>query len=222
MPACTLAGSWGGSLGAATEYVFRGLSQSDGHPSAQADAHYHWNSGAFAGLWAATVERASDQHTTAEFNAYAGYAWPMGSDWSAKVAAVHYDYPWNSPRRRYNYDELEVMAAYVDYAFLTIAASPNTSLESKRYTSDRRAAFSCDLTLRAPLPHDLSASAGIGYYDLHHVLGVGYVYWNAGLGYALGPVQFEVSYIGTNATAKTLFYDDTAENRWVAAVLWHF
>src|SRR5438132_12545347 len=99
-------GAWGGSLGAATEYVFRGLSQSDGHPSAQADGHYYWNSGAFAGLWGATVERSADRRTTAEFNAYAGYAWPMGSDWSAKVAAIHYDYPWNSPRRRYNYDEL--------------------------------------------------------------------------------------------------------------------
>jgi len=110
----------------------------------------------------------------------------------------------------------------VDYAFLTVSASPDTSFESTYGTGTRRAAFSYDLTLRMPLPYELSADAGIGYYDLHHVIGVGYVYWNAGLGYALGPVQFEVSYIGTNATAKTLFYDDAAENRWVASVLWHF
>lgn len=215
-------GAWGGSLGAATDYVFRGLSQSDGQPSAQGDGHYYWNTGAFAGLWGATVERGMDRGTTAEFNAYLGYAWPIGSDCSAKVTAIHYDYPWNRPRRRYNYDELAATAAYVDYVFLTVTASPDTSRESTRYSTDRRAAFSYDLILRLPLPHDWSVNGGIGYYDLHRVLGAGYVYWNAGVGYALGPVQFEVSYIGTNATAKTLFYDNAAQNRWVASALWHF
>ena len=216
-----LAAGWGGSLGLASDYVFRGVTQSDGKPSAQGDVHYYANAGWFGGLWAASVERNAYEGKTAELNAYLGLSWPIADVWNATVAAVHYDYPWNTGRR-YSYDEVVGTAAYADRLFLTVAASPDTSIESTYGASGRRAAYSYDLAFHAPLLHALSANGGIGYYDLHHLVNVGYVYWSIGLGYDLGPVQLQLSYIGANDTAKALFYDDAAHNRWAATALWHF
>ena len=216
------AAGWGGSLGVASDYVFRGVTQSDGKPSAQGDVHYHAAAGWFAGLWAASVERSSSRGTTAELNAYLGYSLPLADAWNATVSAVHYDYPWNKPHQRYSYDEVVGTVAYADRLFLTAAASPDTSVGTTYGVSERRAAYSYDLAFHAPLFQALSANGGIGYYDLHRLVNAGYIYWSIGLGYDLGPLQLQLSYIGTNGTAKALFYDDAAHNRWAATALWHF
>lgn len=212
--------AWGGSLGASSDYVFRGVTQSDGEPSVQADAHYYAPAGWFAGLWAASVKRGPD-HLTAELNAYLGWSAPIAGPWNATLAAVHYDYPWNRPRQHYNYDELVGTLAYSDRAFLTVAASPDTAFEDGYGGARRGAAYSGDLAFHAPLRGALSANGGIGYYDVRRQLGAGYAYWSLGLGYDLGAVQLQVSYVGTSAVARTLF-DDDAGQRWNAGALWHF
>ncbi|MGH8456886.1 MAG: TorF family putative porin [Stenotrophobium sp.] len=222
VPASAFAEGWGGSLGATTDYVFRGVSQSDGKPSVQADGHYYGSSGWFAGLWAASVRSDADSSNSAELNGYLGYAWPVTDAWSAKLTAVQYAYTGGNSQRRYDYDELAGTLAYTNRVFLTAAASPNTSVDLTRGTFTHRAAFSYDLAVHQPLGYAISANTGVGYYDLHRLLRTGYVYWNAGLSYDYGAAQFDVSYIGTNAAAKSLFYGDAAENRWVASVLWHF
>lgn len=215
---------WGGSVGAASDYVFRGVTRSDGEPSAQVDLHYFASAraGWFVGAGAATVRLPRDYDTSAEFNGYLGYARTFGDDWSGKLSYVHYDYPLDSPRRQYAYDEFSGTFAYRDRAALTVAASPDTAAITRRGTVTGRAAFSYDLAFHQPLPHALSANAGVGYYDLHRLVGAGYYYWNVGLGYDLGRFQLDVSYIGVDGTAKSLYNNNTATNRVVATVLWHF
>lgn len=218
----TFAAGWGGSLGAASDYVFRGLSQSEDQPSAQADVHYYAASGWFAGLSAATVRIATEGGTTAELEAYAGISRPLGENWSARLDLVHYSYPGYAPARRYNYDELIGSIDYRDRVFVSVAASPDTSIESTRGSPTTRPALAYDVALHQPLFRALSANAGVGYEDLRWLVHTGYVYWNAGLAYDFGAVQLDVSYIGTSGKAKTLFYRDVADDRVVAALLWHF
>lgn len=213
---------WGGSLGATSDYVYRGVTQSDNLPAAQADLHYYGASGWFAGLWSSTVKRFPDAPVTAQFDAYLGYGWPLTSDWTTRVFAVHHEYPWNNPHHQYNYDELSGTVAWSDRAALTVAFSPDFSVQGPYDNASGRAALSYDLSLHQPLYRALSANAGLGYEDLRWVVGSGYVYWNAGLGYDFGRVQLDLSYIGTNGYARGLYYPGQAVNRLVAGVLWHF
>ncbi len=216
------ADGWGGSLGLSSDNVYRGLTQSDNQPAGQIDLHYYGRSGWFAGVSAISVRRDPTDSTTAAFDAYLGYQWRFAQDWSARSSAIHHDYPWNNPGRHYNYDEFSGTLAYADRAFVTIAFSPDTSVQAPYHTASGRAALSYEVALRQPLPHAFSLNAGVGYYDLRWAANTGYVYWNAGLGYDLGRTQLDLSYIGTNDTARHLFYGDMAVNRLVATVLWHF
>ncbi len=216
------ADGWGGSLALSSDYVFRGLTQTDGSPSAQADLHYQTRGGWFAGARAANVKQGMDQSTSVELDGYLGYGQTLGDDWGGSLALVRYAYPLDHPSRQYDYDELVGTVSYLDRVSLTIAASPDSSIIARRGTVTNRPAFSYDLALHQPLFFAVSANAGVGYYDLHRLLGTGYFYWNLGLAYDFGRFQIDVSYIGTDAAAKSLFYRDTAGNRGVASVLWRF
>jgi len=212
--------SLGGSVGVASEYVYRGVSQTSGDPSAQIDLHYYGQQNWYAGLWAASVRRGDDR-TTAELDAYLGYNFAIAADWNGSVSFVHYDYPWNHPRRSYAHDELVGTLAYGDRVFLSVAASPDKSFERTYDRSARSAAFAYDLALHQPIWRGWSADAGVGYYDVRRQLGAGYLYYSAGCGYRWRSLQLQLLYIGTNGTATRLFYEDAA-HAWTVAALWRF
>lgn len=216
------AGSWGGSLALTSDYAFRGLTQSDNHPSVQGDAHYYGDAGWFAGLWAASVKRSPYASTSAELNAYAGYARPLSADFSAKLGYIHYAYLGNAPRDQYDYDEVSGTLAWRGRLFASVAVSPDASAESTRGTAKSRTAVAYELALHQPLPRAFSFNGGVGYDDLGALVHAGYVYWNAGLAYDFGRAQLDLSYIGTDHRARELFYDSRTVNRWVGTLIWRF
>lgn len=219
-PGAAWAQGVGGSIGLASDYVFRGVSQSDGDPSVQAGVNYYAPGSWYAGLWAASVRR-GDDHTTAELNAYAGYAFAIAGQWNATVSVVHYDYPWNHPRRSYSYDELQASIAYADRVFVSLAASPDTAIDYGDYRTARTAAFAYDVAVHQPVIGTWSLDAGVGYYDLRRQLDDGYLYYSAGAGYRWRALQLQLLYIGTDSNAKRLFYEDAA-HQWTLAALWRF
>ena len=76
------AAGFGATLGASSDNVFRGISESAGDPSVQAGAHYAWDGGAFAGLRAATIKPRVTYGTrdTVELDAFLGYRTAWGDD----------------------------------------------------------------------------------------------------------------------------------------------
>ena len=215
---------WAGSLAVTTDNVYRGLSQSNGKVSGQLEVNYHAAAGWYAGISAASVERGAAEGTHAQLAPYVGYEWRLAGEWHATVSAAHYEYAGYTPRRYYDYDELTATAAFGDRLFLTVAATPDFGAVSPRGYVSGRPAFSYEADLHLPVPrtNTLSVNTGIGYDDLHHALGVGFVYWDAGLGYAFRAYELDVSYIGTSASARALIADEPATHRGVATLVWHF
>jgi uncharacterized protein (TIGR02001 family) len=222
LPISSFAAELGGSLGISSAYVRRGVSLSDRAPSLQGDVHGYTLSGWFGGLSAASVKLDSPKPMTAEISAYGGYTRSLATDWQLQLEATHYDYPGSALRHYYVYDELVSRLTFRDRLGLIVAASPDTSIYSDRGNSNGRPAFAYELDGSLPLPYSFSADGGIGYRDLHRLVGVGYVYWNAGVAWDLGRASLGLNYIGTNATAKSLFGDAEARNRWVVALTGHF
>lgn len=114
-------GSVGGSLAATSDYIYHGLSHSEGNPAFQADVHYRSDSGTataenFIGLWSSTTDRAATGGTY-EVNAYAGRTFQIAPQSSATVTYVHYAYPDERGTPRYDYDELSGTWAYQDRVF---------------------------------------------------------------------------------------------------------
>src|ERR1700729_4171671 len=101
-------GSFGGSLDVTSDYIYHGLSQSDGDPAVQGDIHYRSESRAataenFIGLWASSIGRYATG-ATYELNAYAGRTFLIDSDSSLTAKYVHYAYPDTRGGAHYDYD----------------------------------------------------------------------------------------------------------------------
>lgn len=80
-----------GNLTFATDYVFRGISQSDEDFAVQGGFDYaHEASGLYLGTWASNIDFGADG--TVELDVYAGWAKKFG-DFGVKVGAIHYEYP---------------------------------------------------------------------------------------------------------------------------------
>jgi hypothetical protein len=91
------------------------------------------------------------------------------------------------------------------------------------YSIDRdRSALSYGLQLHQPLPRGFSLAAGVGYDEIADPFGTGYGFWNAGLGYTLGPVQLQAEYVGTSSRAERLFGAYVAGSRGFLSAVWRF
>jgi uncharacterized protein (TIGR02001 family) len=210
----------GGSVGVATDDVFRGLSENNGQISPQADLHGLLGSW-YAGVSTEEVRRGINSSPGAELIAYAGFQHRLAEDWSGRVTLRHYDYPGNTLRTRYNYDELALSVAWRERLTLTVIASPDTYFRDYSGNYGSGAAYCFELGGSQPMPLGLSAVAGVGYYDLQRQLGTGYAYWSAGLNRRWGAFAFDLRYVGTNATARQHF-QDLAGDRLVLSAFWLF
>jgi uncharacterized protein (TIGR02001 family) len=223
-PRSLAADQWGGSLALTSDYVVRGITRSNDQAALQLDLHVADSSGFLAGLFASNTQIDPSVPRDAELDGYVGFSWSEGGSWHGKILAGYYAYPWNADGSRYNYAELDLDIAYQDWLDIGVSYSPDAP-HFVPYEAGliRVSAESVELNLQRPLLGKLSGTAGVGYYSMDGPDGAGYVYWSVGTAYDVAPVTLAVSYIGTTAGAKTLFYNDAAGGgRWVGTVIWRF
>lgn len=107
------AATYSGNVAIATDYVFRGVSQTQERPAIQGGFDAAFDSGFFAGIWASNVDFGTDAST--EMDYYGGYTGSFGcSSCSYKVGYYYYDYEGDP---QLDYQEL---AASVTYGGLTV------------------------------------------------------------------------------------------------------
>ena len=98
----------------ATDYVFRGVSQTNGDPAIQGGFDYNHAKGFYAGLWASNLEfnenaglapSASDNEATIELDLYAGYSGSIGKNHSYDIGVIYYGYPGSESNLNYDFFE---------------------------------------------------------------------------------------------------------------------
>ena len=218
------AGSPGGGITLTSDYLFRGLSQTRGNAAVQGDLHYTTDNGWFLGGFASTVDLNPGRGATIEVDGYLGHAWQVSNDWNARLMAVHYEYPNDSPDLPYDYDELVGALSFQDLVAVTVAWSPNTDGYSLANPAApvaiNRAAYSVEVAGRWPLIGPLTTAAGAGFRDLNDLFQTSYWYWNAGVGLEHKHWILDVSYFGTSDQARRLFGKEIAHDRWSITVAW--
>ncbi len=214
--------TWGGSLGLTTDYLVRGISRSDHEPSLQAEVHISGESGWMASLFTASTRIAPGERRDAELGALLGYAWNWNEDWSSRIAASHYSYPWNAAGSAYDYNEFSVEVGYRGWLSFDAVYSPDAVRYAPYYGLIAVASRSAELNLQSPAWHRLSVNAGLGYSRYGGPEGAGFAYWSAGCNLDLAPVTLSAGYVDTGPAARDLYYETAARRRWMAAVLWRF
>lgn len=82
-----------GNVAVVSDYVFRGLTQSWGHPAIQGGADYTAANGFAAGTWASSISDKTYPGASMEWDLYANYGRSFATDWSWRAGVYGYFYP---------------------------------------------------------------------------------------------------------------------------------
>ena len=94
--------SWNAAL--TSEYMYRGISQSDDHPALQFDAGYGFANGFYVGAWASNVDFGDS--TEAEIDTYIGWNGDVADGVNLDVQINRYNYVNQPSDVDYAYNEL--------------------------------------------------------------------------------------------------------------------
>lgn len=169
------AGSFSFNAGLASDYVFRGISQTMEDPQVFAGADYVYDM-FYVGAWASNVEFGDD--TTAEYDLYAGVTPTLGPV-STNLGVIYYGYL-NAPEDGPEYDYIEVKAAAsVPLGAATVGAATYYSPEFFGETGE---AWYTEVNAAVSPMDGLTYSGAFGHQDIE--LADDYNTWNLGITWA--------------------------------------
>jgi uncharacterized protein (TIGR02001 family) len=204
-----------GNVGLFSQYVFRGISQTNEDPALQGGFDYSHASGFYLGIWASNISWLKDapagvdpaySSSSAEVDVYGGYRGAFGeSGVGYDVGLLQYIYPGDRNPGITKADTLEAYAA-VSWSFLS--AKYSYSLGDTFGVNNSSGTWYLDLSANYPITEALTLNLHYGIQDFSGSnAGVknddiaSYEDWKIGLSYAL-PQGFTVG----------AFYTDTSMN----------
>lgn len=175
-----------------TDYVYRGVTQSDGHGAVQAGLDVNLDSGFFLGAWGSTVDipGAANHHRQTEVRAYLGYGFQLNENLHMVLNTVAYRYPGSDGNVDYDNQEYSVSLGIADQYWIEYAYSPDL------YDLDL-ATHNVEVFAEWPLGSNYLLSAGLGHYQVDWrptLLDNETLYWQAGITRAFSVFDIDLRY----------------------------
>jgi len=211
-----------GSLGATSDFVFRGLSLTRGKPAAQASLDVEFPKEFYVGAFVATADPNRGPSPPVELDAWAGRYWRVSQNFSADVRLSQYTYPDDPRRVSYNRSEITGTLGWNNQLYVAAIYSPNTRAVGSSPGYREGNAWAVELSGRKPLNDRWALSAGFGHYDLDDVYGMSYNYWNATVTATLAPFELQLAYLGVDDRAARHFSSRSTGDRIAFTALWRF
>jgi uncharacterized protein (TIGR02001 family) len=213
---------WRGSIVLTSDYVQRGVSQTDSDPAVQGSIAYWYPTGWYVGAWASTVDTARRYYAAsgaqAEINGFLGYGRRLTPDWVIDIKAVHYFYLNDPAPVKYDYNEFAASVGWRERLYASLAVSPDSTQFARTGGARNRTAWAGELSLQQPLSPWLTWMLGVGYYDMPSAQVSGYLYGSTSLAVQLRRVTLELGHFRTSSAAARLFGSDLAGDRTVLTV----
>lgn len=220
--------SLSGNIGVYSQYIFRGLTQTDRKPALQGGFDYAHSSGFYAGTWMSNVSWLRDfggysDGGSLEADLYGGFKGTFGkSDFGYDVGLLQYLYPGTVVPGGTKADTLEVYGAL---SWKWLSAKYSQSVGNKTFgVADSRGTWYLDLTATVPVTDKLSAVVHYGKQKFKGDAAPGvsndtnasYEDWKLGLSYSL-PNDFTLGayYTDTKMSATQEAFYTTPSNRFV-------
>ncbi|SRR5258706_6105144 len=141
------------NVGIFSQYIFRGLTQTNGKPALQGGFDYAHASGLYAGVWASNVSWISDFNSAAsaslEMDFYGGYK-PTFGDFFVDVGVLRYQYPRSYPHTP-GYYTPHTTELYLAGGWKTISLKYSHSLGNTFGVCDAQGTYYLDLTGSWPI-----------------------------------------------------------------------
>jgi uncharacterized protein (TIGR02001 family) len=176
-----------------TNYVYRGVTQSDNAAAIQLGIDAVTENGFFLGAWGSTVdiEFGSTGGRDIELNFYGGYSRNVSDRWTVAAQAVMYVYPGQTGSIDYDYEEYSLTANLDDRIWLEFAYSPDLYHSGSSTTN-------IELFSERPLSSRWTLSGGIGHYDTSDLSGRSYNYWQLGVTRSMEWAELDFRYHDTD------------------------
>lgn len=201
-----------GNVALASDYTFRGISQTQEGPALQGGFDY--TGGAFfAGVWASNVDFGLDNGSL-EVDLYGGVRHAYGNGVSVELGVIGYLYPDASPEP----EELDYFESYIKGAVqVSDALSVGGALfVSPEFTGDTGTGVYVEGNAALAVAPNLKLSGALGQQSTEEVLIGGedsYLTWNIGGTASYSGFDFDVRWVDTDVDAV-----DAADGRIVFSV----
>ena len=213
-----------GNVGLFSQYIFRGLTQTDRKPALQGGFDYSHASGLYAGTWASNISWLRDATPSSytsggslEWDFYGGFKNTIGkTDFTYDIGLLYYYYPGSiAPSPAIKADTLELYGA-LGWKWVTVKYSH--SLNNKTFgVTDSRGTYYLEANADVPLGGSgltLNLHYGKQKYDGNNGANnriFSYNDWKVGVSYAL-PKDFTIGAFYTDtSSADVAGYGSTTE-----------
>lgn len=221
-----------GNFGLYSQYIFRGLTQTNRDPSLQGGFDYSHASGFYAGTWLSNISWLTDSSTVTgysssslEWDYYGGYRGSFGaSDFGYDVGLLQYYYPGtHSAVLVPGSVKADTLEAYGALTWKWLSAKYSYSLNTKTFgVPNSRGTSYLDISANYPLTDKLNLQAHYGKQKFDGTTAgasndanASYEDYKLGLSYTL-PKDFTVGgyYTTTSmSAAQKAFYTNISDNR---------
>lgn len=149
------AAEFAANIGATSNYVWRGVTQTDDAAAISGGLDYAHDSGVYAGLWASNVDFGDD--TTAEVDLYAGFANELGNGLGYDFGLLYFAYPGSN-------DEIDFLEVVGALSFGPVTAGVNYTVYKEDDDADENDVY-YHISASTEVAPTWSLGATIGYYD---------------------------------------------------------
>ena len=207
------------TLKLASDYVWRGISQTQGSMAVQASLDLELPSGLYAYVWGSNVDYTlagqPDDGSSHEINLAIGYARELSDRWQIDLRMVSYLFPGLVDGENYDYVDFIGRLELDERHHLTFAATDNVDNTGKQGTY-LEAGSGIDLR------YGLSADLSYGYFDLDSAYRSSYSYLKATIARPMGDASVALDVIETFGSAEALYGRAAADSRLVLSVEFGF
>lgn len=210
-----------GEIAATSDYVWRGISQTDGKPGLEADLSVSHEGGFYAGAWAGRADTGdSESGIDHEIDLYLGWGLEMSETMALDLSVMRAMYPGANADYEMDYTEFAAALSLGEHYTLGVAWSPDIFQMGEAGTYYSAAA-------EYPLGDSgIGLHLATGWYDLDSAAGDSYGDVLVGLTRSFGPIDAELHYTDTYSYSEVLSENlddaDKADGRVALRLGWSF
>lgn len=210
-PAATPEHTVTGNITVATDYRFRGLSQTFKGPAIQGGFDYAHSSGFYLGNWNSNVATTQFNNGAGiEMDFYGGYKWELVKGVNADVGLLYYYYPgaeYTGTTQKYNNGEIYFGLSYdwlsvkYNYGLTDFFGLNSTTAVPGTGTGDSKGSGYLDITANYEFMPKTFVIAHVGRQWVKNYSALNYTDYKLGLARDFGVATVGLSYYRANATS---------------------
>jgi len=195
------------NLGVASDYRYRGISQSNMDPALQGGADYTNNpTGLYAGTWLSTIKWTKDDGGSGnvEWDLYAGKRGDIATDLTYDVGVLQYVYPSNGLGSITGFADANTTELYGQLAYKVLSVKYSQSVTNLFAVPNSKGSGYVDVSANFDLTEGYTLGLHGGHQTVKNTDALSYSDWKIGVSKDFIGVTFSLGVIGTNAS-KSLY-----------------